>query len=322
MSAFVPVASAAVESRDLGEVQELFSRRYVEHRPRVVGDARDFRFWSRSATAGDLTVDRAHYRAHMAITTDPLPSIIVVSVLSGHFAVTAGRQSTHAAAGGTLLLPAGAGIELTMDRTTQHAVQFPGEAVTSVAARLGVDPADFRFDAMDPISAAANRRWAATVTYLTRLLSTPGEEGLHPLMLTAALETAATAAVTVFPNSTMTLDYVAGPGQVAPAAIRRAVAYVDANAASPITLQHIADAAGVGVRALQTGFRRHVGTTPVGYLRRVRLERAHRDLQAADPTNGDTVADIAYRWGFANLGRFAARYHSEFGRRPSQTLHT
>ncbi|GID31574.1 helix-turn-helix protein [Paractinoplanes brasiliensis] len=161
--------------------------------------------------------------------------------------------------------------------------KHPAGAVTGVAARLGVDPVDFRFDAMDPISAAANRRWAATVTYLTRLLSAPGEADLHPLMLTAALETAATAAVTVFPNSTMTLDYVADPGQVTPAAIRRAVAYADANAASPLTPQNIADAAGVGVRALQTGFRRHVGTTPMGYLRRVRLERAHRDLQAADP---------------------------------------
>lgn len=322
MSAFVPVASTVVQSSDLGEVQELFSRRYAEHRPRVLGDARDFRFWSRSATAGDLIVDRVHYRAHMAITTDPLPAILVVSVLGGRFGVTAGRQSARSGAGGSLLLPAGVGIELTMDRTTQHAAQLPAEVITGVAARLGVDPVDFRFDAMEPISAAANRHWAATITYLTRLLATPGDGGLHPLLLTAALETAATAAVTVFPNSTMTLDYVADPGQVAPAAIRRAVAYVDANAASPITLHHIAEAAGVGVRALQTGFRRHLDTTPVGYLRRVRLERAHRDLQAADPANGDTVADIAYRWGFANLGRFAARYHSEFGRRPSQTLHT
>ncbi|MBL7252796.1 AraC family transcriptional regulator [Paractinoplanes lichenicola] len=322
MSALVPIARAVMESRDLAEVHDLFSRRYVEHSPRVVGDPRGFRFWSRSATAGDLTVDRAQYRARMAITTDPFESILLVSVLGGHFDVTAGRQHSRVGTGGSLLLPTGSSLDLIMDRTTQQVAQLPVAAFARMAARFGVDPVDFRFDAMTPISAAANRRWAATVTYLTRILSTPGDSGIHPLMLTAAVDAAATAALTAFPNSTMAVAYVAGPGPLAPAVIRRAVAYIDANAADPITLDHIAAAAGIGVRALQTGFRRHLDMTPVGYLRHVRLERAHRDLQAADPTSGDTVADVAYRWGFTNLGRFAASYRSAFGRRPSQTLHT
>ena len=32
------------------------------------------------------------------------------------------------------------------------------------------------------------------------------------------------------------------------------------------------------------------------------------------------VAAIAARWGFSNLGRFAAMYRGEFGETPSMTL--
>ncbi|MBL7253558.1 helix-turn-helix transcriptional regulator [Actinoplanes sp. LDG1-01] len=151
------------------------------------------------------------------------------------------------------------------------------------------------------------------------MLAAPGETGINELMLTSLIEAAAATAVTVFPNTTMTTSYVAGPQPITPAAVRRAIAYVDGHAADPITLEDIAAAAGIGVRALQAGFRRHLDTTPIGYLLRVRLNHAHNALRAADPSV-ETVATIAHRWGFTHLGRFSVRYRDMFGRRPSETL--
>ena len=52
------------------------------------------------------------------------------------------------------------------------------------------------------------------------------------------------------------------------------------------------------------------------YLRQVRLDRAHDDLAQAH----GTVADIAYHWGFTNLGRFARAYRDRFGEFPAATL--
>jgi AraC-like DNA-binding protein len=75
----------------------------------------------------------------------------------------------------------------------------------------------------------------------------------------------------------------------------------------------------VGSRGLQDGFARHVGVSPTAYLRDVRLRRVHADLHAADPAR-HTVAEIALRWGFAHLGRFAATYRRRYGCAPSQTL--
>ncbi len=71
---------------------------------------------------------------------------------------------------------------------------------------------------------------------------------------------------------------------------------------------------------VQAAFRRHLDTTPLAYLRSVRMERAHRDLQNAEPGHGTSVAAVAARWGFTHLGRFAIEYRRRFGSYPSQTL--
>jgi len=81
-----------------------------------------------------------------------------------------------------------------------------------------------------------------------------------------------------------------------------------------------AAAASVTVRAVQLAFRRYLDTTPTGYLRRVRLEHAHRQLIAADPAH-ETITAVAYRWGFSSSSRFGAYYRQAYGVTPNHTLH-
>ncbi|MCY1141610.1 helix-turn-helix domain-containing protein [Actinoplanes sp. Pm04-4] len=316
----LPIERVTVRSGDLDWVQEMIDKRYTDHVPRVRGDARRFGFRSQFAGAGALSIDRVSYQACMAITADPHDSMLIISMRGGGFDVSTGRQRCRVGGGEALLLPR-TGLDMVQDWPTYEVAQFPAEAVTRAAARAGVAPADFRFDAMTAVSPAANQRWLATHTYLTQLLTNDGGTGIPELLLTAAIDAAVTAALSVFPNTTMTVDYIAGPGRVPPATVRRAVAYIDAHADQPITGADIAASAAVSVRALQAGFRRHLNTTPLACLRRVRLERAHRDLQTADPTTGATVAAIARRWGFADLSRFAADYRRTFNRLPRDTLH-
>jgi AraC-like DNA-binding protein len=73
------------------------------------------------------------------------------------------------------------------------------------------------------------------------------------------------------------------------------------------------------MRAVQLAFRRHMDTTPMTYLRRVRLDHAHRELMAADPAE-QTVTGIAYRWGFPSPSRFATYYRDVYGVLPGRTL--
>ncbi|KPQ08315.1 MAG: Transcriptional regulator containing an amidase domain and an AraC-type DNA-binding HTH domain [Rhodobacteraceae bacterium HLUCCA12] len=105
---------------------------------------------------------------------------------------------------------------------------------------------------------------------------------------------------------------------LAPRVVRRAEDYMMAHIDRPLALDDVAAAVGVSARALQYAFRRFRDTTPMAFLRNARLERAHHDLQAARP--GDTVTEIATRWGFSHFGRFADTYRARFGRSPRQTL--
>ncbi len=86
--------------------------------------------------------------------------------------------------------------------------------------------------------------------------------------------------------------------------VGRAVAFIEERARDDIGVADIAAAAFVTVRAVQLAFRRYLGTTPLGYLRRVRLERAHHQLLSADPDR-TTVTAVAADWHFANPSRFS-----------------
>ncbi|CAA9265565.1 MAG: hypothetical protein AVDCRST_MAG54-2700 [uncultured Actinomycetospora sp.] len=105
-----------------------------------------------------------------------------------------------------------------------------------------------------------------------------------------------------------------------PATLRRALAYLEEHAGEEVAVADVAAAAGLGVRGLQTSFRRWRDTTPLAHLRRIRLARAHDELLAADPRRGATVADVAARWRFTHAGRFSVVYRRRYGCSPSETL--
>ncbi|MYW62630.1 helix-turn-helix domain-containing protein [Streptomyces sp. SID8379] len=115
-------------------------------------------------------------------------------------------------------------------------------------------------------------------------------------------------------------DQVEHPvGELRPTPVKRAMDAMRERPEHPFTTAELAAQARVGVRWLQEAFARYVGMPPMAYLRSVRLERAHADLLVAD-SHVTTVSDIAYRWGFGHLGRFAEQYRTKYGQVPSRTL--
>jgi AraC-like DNA-binding protein len=106
--------------------------------------------------------------------------------------------------------------------------------------------------------------------------------------------------------------------RAAPRHVIRAEELIRAHPEQPITIGDLTVASGVSARALYEGFRRFRATTPMAMLRVVRLERVRAELQFAAPNK--KITDIAYKWGIAHLGRFAAEYRVRFGELPSETL--
>lgn len=103
-----------------------------------------------------------------------------------------------------------------------------------------------------------------------------------------------------------------------PRHLRLAEGYIEAHLDQPITLEEVAQAAGISPRGLQLAFREFRGTTPLAFWREARLARAHADLMAAGP--GTRVTDVALRWGFTHFGRFSEMYRARYGLCPRDVL--
>lgn len=103
------------------------------------------------------------------------------------------------------------------------------------------------------------------------------------------------------------------PGDVA-----RALTWLRAHLHEPVRLETLAQIAGTAPRTLETHFRQFLGTTPLGWVRQMRLTQARRAL--LDPSGDASVTRVAMDCGFTQLGRFAAHYCRQFGEVPSQTL--
>jgi AraC-like DNA-binding protein len=106
--------------------------------------------------------------------------------------------------------------------------------------------------------------------------------------------------------------------RIAPRAVRRALDYVEAHLDRPITLPEIVAAAGVAGRTLFKHFRDFKGVSPMRYLRDARFGQARQVLLRAEPEQ--SVTDIAMKFGFVHMGRFAVEYRARFGESPSQTI--
>jgi AraC-like DNA-binding protein len=315
------VERSQFSTSDPGAAEVLSAEMYGAFRPRY-GPTEGFTFDGRRISAGGMSLDHLVHSS-MSIECPPLDYLMFFFVTGGSLTITAGDLETRLRTGDTAVCPAGVPLKISWDNLRKEVISVPLQAAQQAAAE-DADGGTVSFLGTTPVSPAMDRFWRSTVGFVANQLETPDSPLSEPLVYARTLNLLGTAAVKTFPNSTMTADYLPGPGQVAPAALRRAVAFIEANAARPLTLSNIAAAVWVSPRDLRHAFVQHYGISPLGYLRRVRLQRAHVDLLAADPRTGATVYGIATRWGFLGPGMGPGSFHDEyramFGQTPGKTL--
>jgi AraC family ethanolamine operon transcriptional activator len=95
--------------------------------------------------------------------------------------------------------------------------------------------------------------------------------------------------------------------------------YLDANPERSPAIATLCGVAGVSERTLEYAFREQLGTTPVRFLKIRRLNRIRRELLDPD-ASARSVAEVAWRAGIYDPGRFAGDYRELFGELPSETL--
>ncbi|SFP21333.1 AraC-binding-like domain-containing protein [Geodermatophilus dictyosporus] len=318
------VQRSSFSSSDETAVTEFIRRMYADNTSRFAPIRNGAQFSALTHDTPVLGADRVRTSIDYSGTSgEGFSDYVFFVVHAGSVQICSRGAETVAAGGDVALYPLGVSIDFVMHGFDVTTVRLPAERMEQVAEdTAGVTGPELRFSGTTPVSPSMHRFWRSLVGLVSGALMDPVSPLDSPLLAEEMARAVATAALHVFPNTTLSRQHVPGPGAVAPAAVRRAVAHIEAHAHLPLKLDEIAAAAGTSARALQYGFRRHLDTTPTGYLRRVRLEGARRELQRADPTRGDTVAAVARRWGFAKPDRFAAAYRTAHGVPPSHTLRT
>jgi AraC family ethanolamine operon transcriptional activator len=99
----------------------------------------------------------------------------------------------------------------------------------------------------------------------------------------------------------------------------RARDYLKAHSASAVFQSDLCDELGIGERSLRRLFDEHFGVSPARYLRLRRLNQARRALLYGESAY-KSVTEVGVRYGFFDLGRFAADYRELFRELPSATL--
>jgi AraC-like DNA-binding protein len=255
---------------------------------------------------------------------DPVPLdrfVLVSRPVRGRFSISVGGQQRVLCPGQSVVLDAHSVYRMRWQDNCQL-LTFRMDRVEferTVADLRGLsDPAPVRFPLQPAPGRGATTAWDQVTRFLLRDVLPSDLLSTAPLVRTQVIRMVIASIVESHPILVRTPNSFAG--QISSAAVHRATSFIDEAAAEPIRISDIAAAARLSPRALQEAFRRHIDMTPMAYLRSVRLQRAHAELQHGSADTGATVSAIAFRWGFTNLGRFAADYRREFGRSPSDVL--
>jgi anti-anti-sigma factor len=325
-----PVAPGEAEAPGLGEVFEtsdiqaaerVLSDAYGNMRITARGQRRGMRLSQVSLTPA-VRFDHVTFAMSFDATADP-PGALVFGELKSGLARYGSDGSDRHCRPGDVYMPARPEHPYTAtieDTEAELAVIDPALLAQLASAESGYTRQPLQFTGYQPVSLQAAQQWRATYAYVRDTVLAAPDAAAHPLIAGSAARLLAATALAVFPSTALTGPATEDHRDANPAALRRAVAFIDENAHLDITVADIAAAVPVTVRAIQLAFQRHMGTTPTRYLRQVRLARAHADLTRASPGDSLTVTTVAYRWGFPSLSRFAAQYRHAYGVSPSRVL--
>lgn len=209
----------------------------------------------------------------------------------------------------------------------------PVEVGRVARAASGRDDLRLRHTGWAPRDDAALGHWSAVVADLRDAAAFAPELFDEPMIERSAFEQLATAFLHAFPTTWHDEPEARAPAADVTGVVRRALEYMHAHAATPVTVRDIADAVPITTRGLHYAFTRELGRSPREELRRIRLESVRRELlvaevsregdraeDRAEDTDAATVREVARRWGFAYIARFRASYEAAFGESPEGTL--
>lgn len=317
-----PGAAQSFATDDPEVAQQLLIDAYGDHRMRFAADPARFHLALRRRDVGAFQIDDFELRGEAAFDFAGGDQTLISRIRRGRLRLKRRHGDDIAVGAGDIAVTRAPGISRGTEAGDVDAqiLTLKSEALAVAAAReSGFDPTPVELLDLRPISAAHAQVWEQTLAAVSKLFEDADVRGAR---LIAGRTDRLLAAVTLstFPHAGPDGPFDARSRDARPATLSRAIAFIEAEPDADIDIADIARAANVTPRTVQHAFRRHLETTPMTYLRRVRLDHSHQQLREAAPGDGATVARIALDWGFPNPSRFARYYRATYGRPPSVTL--
>lgn len=309
-----------VGSRDRDQARELVAPFFTPHGLVVLGAAADLDVRLRARRTPSIMVSDLRYGTDVRIKPTCAPQYYKIIIpLHGCSVCEYGSDEIESYPGhAAVLTPVESFTMRWAGDCDTFSIKLSTEIVErTVEAVLGYPPEEaLRFAVRFDLREGPGLRWLRSVAMLRDAL----DEGAPDLVVRPLEELVIGQLLTAHPHNFS--ERLAGePRPARPRSLARVLERIETDPAAAHTLADLAGTAGTSVRSLQAAFAEQLGVSVTAYLRRVRLARAHRDLELAGP--GDcSVSDVAYRWGFGHVPRFAAAYRERYGVLPSHTLRT
>lgn len=307
------------DSTDLAETEEFLIKAYTTMR--IGGRSDHARTRIDRKWLGPVSMDTLSFGFDMQFNVRPLRKVTIGRVHSGRIESRFAQVRDVFGPGDTILIaPPDEPYAGQVCHATYDATMFDTEHLNRVASpAAGAEGTNVLLTGHRPVSKEAGERLSGLIGYLRDSVLANPDRHRSPLVASTATMHLASVVLETFPNNAQ-LDTTAADRQgVKAAVLRRAIAFIDDNAHTDVSIVDIARHVNMTPRGVQYMFRRELDCTPMEYTRRVRLGHAHRELTAAS-ADTSTVAQIATRWGFAHKGRFARSYRQAYGRSPHETL--
>lgn len=308
-------------SFDLEETHAKVAGVFKPHNLKVLGQNQRVDARMAHLKVGKISLNRLCYGADVAIDPDRLGNFVLVQMpISGCADISCGRQSIQSTSSLPSVITPTLPLKMRWKADCdQFIVRVERETLErACSAHVGHDlPRPIEFELGMNLEREQTYNWQKLITFLTSDIGFAQNAAQFPLLAAQIERLVICTLLTCQPHNYREelLSPVPAP---APYYVRRAEEYMNTHADEPITMEDLVSAAGVSTRSLFAGFSHFRGTTPMAYLREIRLRRVHEELSQACPSQ--TVTAVAMKWGFTHLGHFTAAYRKKFGKLPSETL--
>lgn len=312
-----------MQSDDLEEVRAGVGRIFKPHGLELAGRSHSLHGRMHHARHGDLSLNLLDYGSEVTIDPGRLESFFLLQIpVHGGAEIECGnKRFVSSSLTASLLSPslplrmhwgdACPQVILKIERGTieHHCEQHLGEGFRR--------PVEFEPELS--LASAGGMCLMQLLPLLADALSFPDHPLRNPLAFSQFESTLINALIYGQPNSARA--GLRNPvGALAPFFVRRVEEFIRANAHEPLTIERLAEHAGVSASTLFAGFRNYYGMSPMAYVRQLRLERVRAELLNMEASSASSITDVATKWGFAHLGRFSIDYKRHFGESPSTSL--